>query len=115
MLRIALTLSILTILFSGCSTDNSSALDAETYGGGSAVTSIFAQHCTPCHSFQSMTADQLVASGDIIKGDAANSPLYYRLTGSIGANGPKTMPQSPNSPLSATDVAAIQAYIAGLQ
>jgi mono/diheme cytochrome c family protein len=116
MLRAALTLSILAILLSGCSTDNSSALDAETYGAGgsSAVNKIFTQSCGgTCHSFQSMSGDQLAAAGLIVKGDPLNSQIYYRLIGSTGGTGQKNMPLV-GAPLTSDQIATIQAYITGL-
>lgn len=101
------------LVLPACQTENSNTLDAATYGGASgssAVASIFSQHCTPCHAFQSMSTNDLVAAGYMVKGDPTNSPLYYRLIGSSGSLGPKDMPQNGGA-LATSDLNAIQDYI----
>jgi mono/diheme cytochrome c family protein len=107
-MRRGLTLLFLTGLMLSCAqTYNSSYSDAENYG--SPVKLVFAQHCTPCHQFQQMTNDQLVAQGEMIKGDALNSKIYYRVVGSNGTNGPKNMPMGGS--LSPADVAIIEQFV----
>jgi hypothetical protein len=106
---------ILPLVFCSCmQTENSSSRDADTYGsaGSSAVKAVFKQSCTPCHTFESMSADDLVAGGYLVKGDAANSAIYFRIIGSTSARGPKDMPQG--GAVSASDLAIIESWIAGL-
>lgn len=102
------------LAMSACQTENSSTLDAANYGGvsgtSSAVVAIFSQHCTPCHQFQAMSANDLVATGYMIKGDPDNSVLYNSLKGSSSPSGSKDMPQGA-SPLAASDLSIIRDFI----
>ncbi|MGZ6478499.1 MAG: hypothetical protein ACXWQE_04300 [Bdellovibrionales bacterium] len=96
-------------------TDNSSALDANTYGAGGsgAIKKIFTARCTPCHGYQSMDNDALVAAGVVVKGSPSTSKIYYRLTGATSGPGPQNMPQTGS--ISAAEVAQIEAWITGMQ
>jgi mono/diheme cytochrome c family protein len=110
---IALILPLLYLV--SCQTENSSTLDASTFAGGAgAVQSIFAQHCTGCHSYQAMSVSDMVAAGLLVKGDPSNSPIYYRLIGAASGAGPHDMPQSGGA-LNASDVAAIQDFVQNAQ
>lgn len=86
-------------------------MDADTYG--SAWREIVGTHCGACHAFHTLDDATLVANGLVVPGRPEDSKLYYRLTGSSGANGPKNMPTGGS--LSAEDVAKIQDYITALQ
>lgn len=57
-----------------------------------------------------MSTSDLEAAGLMVKGDPANSQIYYRLIGSTGGPGPKDMPQSGGA-LSASDIATIHDFI----
>lgn len=97
-----------------CQTENSNTLDAGNYGGvsgtSSAVVTIFTQHCTGCHQFQTMSTNDLVNAGYMIKGDPDNSALYNSLKGSSSPTGTKDMPQGA-SPLAASDLNTIRDFI----
>jgi mono/diheme cytochrome c family protein len=99
------------IIFTSClQTENSSSLDAETYG--SAWREIVGTHCGSCHVFHTLDDATLVTAGLVTPGDPDNSKLYYRLSGSSGSNGPKNMPTGGS--LSAEDIAKIHDYIRAL-
>lgn len=118
------TVSLIFVLISAFSfascvqTENSSSQDAGLYGnsgGGSAfqaARTIIGQNCVPCHSYHSMSEAGLIAAGVLVARDPVNSKIFYRLVGSDGVNGPKTMPQG--SSLSAADVATIRNWISGM-
>ena len=94
-----------------CQTENSSTLDASTFGSGSgAVQSIFAQHCTGCHSYQAMSVADMVSAGLLVKGDPSSSPIYYRLIGTTVGAGPHDMPQSGGA-LNTSDVQTIFDFV----
>lgn len=100
-----------------CQTENSSSQDAEQYSdigghpGFAAARAILSQNCAKCHSYNTMSEDELVQAGVLVLGDAANSPLYYRLVGSTKGGGPKTMP--PGGALSISDLNKIETWIDG--
>lgn len=115
--RLALVLLFLPL--SGCQTENSSASDESRYsGGGSALFNeakmILSARCVGCHAKFAGTEDSLVATGDLVKGDPTNSPIYYRLTGSTAGAGPKTMPTSGGA-LSVSEVQTIRDWIESAQ
>lgn len=119
-MRILTGLSFILLLLplSGCQTENSSASDAQLYSGGGTpafneARSIMAANCTGCHTYHTMTEEQLVTAGVLVKGDPDNSQIYYRLTGSSGSQGPKTMP--PTGSLSVSQVASIRDWISAAQ
>src|SRR5262245_53273328 len=96
---------------SACQTENSNSQDALFYSGGGspeyvAAKVIFSQSCVPCHKFHTLTEAQLKAQGLFTSADPEGSPLYYRLFGSTGAQGPKDMPSGGT--LSSTDRDAIK-------
>lgn len=75
-----------------------------------AVKSILASNCVSCHSaWNGASASYFVGQGLVSKGSPETSPLFYRLRGSSGAQGPKTMPVS--GPLSDADREAIKTWI----
>ena len=117
-------LSSLALLFvlgtSACiQTENSSTLDAATYGdiGGSAAFTasrkIMSQSCANCHSYHTMTETALIAAGLVIAGQPDNSKIYYRLAGSAGTSGPKNMPTG--GALSTSEVTTIRTWIQNIQ
>ena len=61
------------------------------------VQPLIVSQCASCHfhsTWGSYTAQKFVDEGYVIKGNALGSKLYYRLMGSEGASGPKSMPQT---------------------
>jgi hypothetical protein len=66
--------------------------------------------CLSCHgAWNGVSANYYFSTGLAIKGQAENSQLYYRLTGSSGAQGPKTMPTSGS--ISASEADLIKTWI----
>ena len=66
--------------------------------------------CHSCHSaWSGVSANYYFSSGLAVKGQAENSTLYYRLTGSTGSSGPKTMPTSGS--ISASEADLIKTWI----
>jgi hypothetical protein len=106
-------LFLLALLPVACvQTENSNTLDKDNYGSSGLTAqakAIFSSKCTPCHSFQGESVDQLVSEGLMVIGDPENSKLFYRLQGSSGVNGPKDMPSG--SSISAGDVALIYSWV----
>lgn len=108
---------ILVVAAAGCfQTENSSSLDADTYGNVNgtaeflAVRTIFQNNCGgTCHSYHSQTEAQLKAAGLFIAGSPNSSKLYYRLVGSDGSQGPKNMPTGGS--LSSSDLAQVRYWI----
>lgn len=107
---------ILAALFMGClQAENSSSLDefyGETDTDFAAVKSVIYENCSSCHMYHSMSVDMLVDAGLIILGDAANSPLYYRIKNSLGVNGPKNMPTVGT--INPTELMLIESWISSL-
>jgi hypothetical protein len=116
MIRAAFCL-ILTLGAAGCfQTENSSSLDADTYGNLSgtaeflAARTIFSQNCGgTCHNYHAQSEAQLKAAGLFIVGLPDSSKLFYRLVGSSGAQGPKNMPSG--GALSSSDLQKIRYWI----
>jgi hypothetical protein len=77
------------------------------------VRAILKTNCGACHSFDSSTVALLKDQGLVLPGDPEGSKLYYRLSGSSGSRGPKTMPQG-SSALSGDDQNAIKSWIQAL-
>lgn len=77
-----------------------------------AANAILRTNCAGCHDYSDLTEAQLIASGDIIAGDAFNSPIYNRLRGSLAPTGTKNMPQS--SSLATDEVTQIFTWIEGI-
>ncbi len=74
------------------------------------VQSMIESKCVQCHgAWSGAGANFYVSQGLITKGDALNSKLYYRLQGSLGSGGPKTMPQ--NGSISAGEVDLVKTWI----
>jgi uncharacterized membrane protein len=113
------TLLPLLILFLGTvscvQSENSNSQDADTYSdiGGHAgfaqVRAILRQNCANCHVYHTMTEDEMIAQGVLKLGDAANSAIYFRLSGSTAGGGPKSMPVGGS--LSVADLSTIEAWI----
>lgn len=80
---------------------------------------IINSRCLGCHSsanngdFRALTTSKAIQKQLITAGDLANSKLYYRMSGSSTAGGPKTMPTDGAIPLS--EVQAIEAWILSIQ
>lgn len=109
-LRIFVLLSLILITPACLQTENSNALDP--FRAGNEVLTIFSEKCMGCHAYEAYTDADFVASGLVVKGDANSSQIYYRLTGSQGAGGPKNMP--PGSPLSGSDLEIIRLWITNM-
>jgi hypothetical protein len=100
MWRPAALLACLTLILPlGCmQTENSSSQDAFMYADGgspefNASKMILSQSCGGnCHWYHTYSESRLIAEGLVVAGDADNSPLFYRISGSSGPNGPKNMP-----------------------
>jgi mono/diheme cytochrome c family protein len=114
-----LPLLLLCLLSVSClQTENSSSSDGGFAGENNnspefeAARLVFSQSCTGCHSFHAQSEAQLIASGEVLPGDAENSPVYYRMQGSTGLNGSKNMPQ--NGSISTTDVETVATWINGI-
>lgn len=99
-------------LISCLQTENSSSMDSSVTGSPEfmAARTVFLSSCANCHDFHLLYEEELIARGDVVPGDAFNSPLYYRLAGSLGSEGPKDMPDGGGQ-LSATEVALVQTWI----
>lgn len=106
----------LSLLFlSACDqTLNSNSSDAGKYADVSsfftAAKAIISANCAGCHpTYPGLSEADFKAQGLVVAGNPNSSMIYYRLVGSAGTNGPKTMPQG--GALSASDVAAIATWI----
>lgn len=115
MKRVLLLLTTLLFATACFQTENSSSGDGGPDLSGSpefiAAATVMAAKCTSCHyhAYHTQTEAQLVAQGEVIPGDPENSPIYYRLIGSTGANGPKNMPQ--DGPLTSGEMQTIVTWI----
>lgn len=96
---------------------NSSSGDEEAYAnvdGGpefQTVRTIIQRSCAaPCHTYSGYTEAQFIAEGLVVAQNPEGSKMYYRLSGSTGANGPKTMPQNAGS-LTAAELDAFKTWI----
>lgn len=83
----------------GClQTENSSSGDGFLPTGGSeafnAANQVITNRCNTCHhiGWAVLTEDWFINEGYVLPGDPEASPLYYRIQGSLGPLGPKTMP-----------------------
>lgn len=77
------------------------------------IGSIVAANCASCHAdFNNLTSAGWISRNLVIPGDPENSPLYYRLNGSLGSKGPKNMPLG--SSLTSADVEFVRDWISGL-
>ncbi len=75
---------------------------------------IMSAHCVSCHSnYGRMSERNFVQRDYITPKNPAASKLYYRLSGSLGSNADKDMPQ--NGTLSEADVQAIADWIQDLK
>lgn len=116
MRKIVLPLLILLLSSISCvQSENSNSQDADTYSdiggspGFSAVRGILRQNCANCHAYHTMSEEQMIASGVLKLGDAANSSIYFRLVGSTQGGGPKSMPTG--GALSVGDLLQIETWI----
>lgn len=106
------------VMVSCVQTENSNSQDADTYSdlGGHAgfaqSRAIFRQACANCHSFHTMSEEQMVNQGVLKLGDSAGSPIYFRLVGALAGPGPRTMPSS-GATLSDSELRTIQSWIDG--
>lgn len=93
------------VSYTGCKlqTENSSSADGDTVAGSKEfliANQIFTSRCKTCHEYHIATEAELQtatlcptsAKPCIIAGQPEQSPLYYRLIGSTGGDGPKNMP-----------------------
>ena len=62
--------------------------------------------------FHTQSEAQLRAAGLLVAGQPENSQIYFRLNGSTGTNGPKTMPSG--GALSAADLDVIKNWITAI-
>lgn len=106
-----------------------SLIDGTGPGGGTSVNpkftlakAVFDAKCTTCHSptgsyptfnLVGLTESKAINNGWVVKGNPDSSRLYYRLMGSSGSNGPKTMPQGGS--ISAQDVQIVADWINSIQ
>jgi uncharacterized membrane protein len=101
----ALLATLLVCSHTGCKvqTENSSSTDGDTVAGSNdflIVNQILTSRCKSCHEFHSQTETELqtatlcptAAKPCVAAGQPEQSPLYYRLIGSVGGDGPKNMP-----------------------
>lgn len=118
-----LFLSALSISLNSCfQTENFSSQDANTYGGidpNDPTSELFIQvkeiwrvNCTPCHAFNGMSKDELVAAGLVVEGDAQNSLVYNQMRNSSGTQGAKDMP--PWGSLTSHDIQTVESWINSL-
>lgn len=88
---------IIGAALSGClQTENSSSMDGFVPVGEGLfgeVNQVFVNRCSaPCHDFSTYNEQFFIDTGRLIPGDPENSPIYYRIIGSMGPNGTKNMP-----------------------
>lgn len=113
----------ISIALNSClQTENSSSSDANTYGGldpANPSDVLFADakevwrvNCTPCHAFNGLSKDELVAAGLVVAGDPLNSKIYYRMRNSASSNGPRNMP--PSGSLTSGDIQVVSDWISSL-
>ncbi len=100
--------------------------DTGTGSGGASETAeaqaafaVINARCLSCHSssnngdFRALTTSKAIQKQLVAAGDLSNSKLYYRLSGSSTAGGPKNMPTTGAIPLS--EVQAVEAWILSIQ
>lgn len=96
MLRYILLLTIVSVLAGCLQTENSSSLDGFVPVGEGLfgeVNQIFSNRCSaPCHDFHTYNEQFFIDTNRLTPGDPENSPIYYRIMGSMGPNGTKNMP-----------------------
>lgn len=84
-----------------------------------AAKAIIDNNCLGCHNntntgdFRNLTQAQFISKGLVVAKNPGASKIYYRLTGAASGPGPANMPQGAAA-LSASDVAAVAAWINGL-
>lgn len=113
-----LLLSVLVFMAGSVScvqSENSNSQDADTYSnigghpGFAAVRAILRTNCSNCHIYHTLSEEQLVTAGVLKLGDAANSAIYFRLSGSTQGGGPKSMPTGGS--LGITEIQQIEKWI----
>lgn len=123
-MKIFLQISIILLITTGCGKiENSSSLDDIIYGDftdtGSpdflATKAALNSYCLQCHAaWRTYTEQNFIDSGLVVRGDPANSKLYYRNTNATSGPGPKNMPTSGYPPISATDLTTMANWITAL-
>lgn len=113
-IRISVFVTLVAILTSCLQTENSSSADIGITGTPEfmAARTVLLNNCVNCHQghdFHLLFEDELVTRGDVVPGDFLNSPIYYRLAGSLGSEGPKDMPEGGT--LSDSELQTIQTWI----
>jgi hypothetical protein len=107
-LRQTVSLGLTSISLVGClQTENSSSQEGLTQTASGL--SVLSQSCTGCHSYHTLSAEQLIQQGLIVRGDPERSLLYFRMVGSDGIYGPKNMPPTGN--ISPDDVEVFAQWI----
>lgn len=121
---------IFALLTACFQTSNSVSNDSQRFGtavsdpnasaGFAAASAVMSKNCAACHDFAGQKEKYFTATRPagystayVVAGDPLNSPIYYRLRGSQGSRGPKTMPND-GSMLSADDETAIYNWISNL-
>lgn len=109
---------------SGClEVNNSSSSDSTVYGAIDSSRphiTIMQQKCAPCHSLGGFDHEALgrlsdaefISRGYVVAGDAANSDLYRKITGTLGSLMPPAT--SPFGALTDGEKTVIQNWINGL-
>ena len=118
-----LFIGLLVTLFSCGKVENSNSVDEDLYGiyvdVGSpnflAVKAALKPSCLKCHgSWKRYTEQDFVDSGLVVRGNAAESRLYYRNIFATKGLGPKTMPQAGYPPISPGDISVMEQWINAL-
>ena len=108
-------LLLLSLNFTNClQTENSSSVDTTITGSPEflAARTVLVNNCINCHighDFHLLYEEDFIERGYVEPGDFLNSPIYYRLEGSLGSEGPKNMPEGGT--LSASDIQTIQVWL----
>ena len=94
-------------------TENSNSQDKSNWADDDSpfglAKKVMATSCTPCHSFQAMTEEQLVSTNRVVKGNPDTSLLFQRCSGAVGP----IMP--PTGALSAGDLDKLREWITQMQ
>ncbi|MEM6531039.1 MAG: hypothetical protein AAF654_00380 [Myxococcota bacterium] len=86
-----------------------STTDDQVTPAFTAASEVLADRCTPCHAHAhwSRQPEEFFLSSNLVEvGNAEASPLYFRVTGSLGPGGPKNMPATGTISLSETELLA---------
>ena len=77
-----------------------------------AARAFWTARCSGCHDWHARSEAQFISGGFVVPGDYQNSKIYYRMRGSDGALGPKTM--APGYTPSAAELSTIKDWANGL-